>query len=835
MGDVYRARDERLGRDVAIKLLPEAFMRDATRLARFDREARALAALNHPNIGAIYGVEDDQERRGLVLELVDGLTLADLLQAEARVAGLPIADVMAIARQMADALEAAHDKGIVHRDLKPANIKVTPQGAVKILDFGLAKASDAGYSDSGITITMANDRTADGLVVGTPRYMSPEQARGEPVGPQTDVWAFGCVLFELLSGRPAFKRLSGVDAIASVLERQPDWSELPAATPRLVTRLLHRCLEKDVRRRLRHIGDARLDLDDALAFEESAGRPATASAAVREISVRRLTDSVGAKAGPALSPDGKMVAFTELTGGQRQISVQLVAGGAPLQVTRDATDHDSPRWDADSSRLIFFAQSAMSRDAGSLCEVSAFGGTPRRMTPALGGGDVSHDGQRLAFFRKAGHDVELAIAGRDGANARVCATLNGNRHTYGSLRWSPDDRSIAFAREGMTFETVLLVVPAEGGVPVAVTRSTWIRGLAWRPDGKGIVYSTSRGSSMPYPPSNNLRTVDLDGAGDRALTFGDASFLEPDVDRSGRVAVTRSRGRSDIWCFPCSGTPLENVRNGRRVTHQTGQVQAPSASPDGREVAYISDHGGHSNVWISALDATDSRQITFEHDPEVVIGVAQWSPRGDWIAFVRAFRGQVDLHLVAPDGSDPRLLVADGFGAHWSADGQWLYHSRSSNAIEKVNIDTGETVVVRTDQVWGAAIAADGTLYCIGRAAPDPSRTRVTWELRRARQEGGPSEVIGSIDDTRVPLAPRFTPHFHISPDGQWLAGALVDGDTGNLWAMPTAGGAPRQITDFGQRAITIARWTSWSADGTSIFAAVAEADLDVVLFDGLL
>ena len=191
-----------------------------------------------------------------MLELVDGLTLAELLQAEARVAGLPIADVLAIARQMADALEAAHDKGIVHRDLKPANIKVTPQGAVKILDFGLAKATDAGYSDSGITITMANDRTADGLVVGTPRYMSPEQARGEPVGPQTDVWAFGCVLFELLSGRPAFKGLSGVDAIASVLERQPDWSELPAATPRLVTRLLHRCLEKDVRRRLRHIGDA---------------------------------------------------------------------------------------------------------------------------------------------------------------------------------------------------------------------------------------------------------------------------------------------------------------------------------------------------------------------------------------------------------------------------------------------------------------------------------------------------------------------------------------------------------------------------------------------------
>ncbi len=833
MGDVYRARDERLGRDVAIKVLPEAFMRDASRLARFDREARALGALNHPNIGAIYGVEDDQERRGLVLELVDGLTLAELLQADSRGAGLAINDVIAIGRQIADALEAAHDKGIVHRDLKPANIKVTPQGSVKILDFGLAKATDGGLSESSVTVTLAHDRTAEGLVVGTPRYMSPEQARGEPVGPQTDVWAFGCVLFELLSGRPAFKGLSGVDAIASVLERQPDWTELPAATPRLVTRLLHRCLEKDVRRRLRHIGDARLDLEDAAAFDESVARPAVAPAS--EVSVRRLTDSLGVKEAPALSPDGKMVAFTGLTGGKRQIWVQLIAGGAPLQVTRDASDHNAPRWDADSSRLIYFAQSSTGRDSGSLWEVSAFGGTPRRLTPSLGGADVSHDGQRLAFFRKADQRVDLIVAGRDGSGARVCASLPLDRHTYFGVRWSPDDKSIAFGRDGMAFETVLLVVPAEGGTPVAVARSTWIRGLAWRPDGKGIVYSTSRGSSMPYPPHNNLRTVDLDGTGNRALTFGDASFLEPDVERSGRVAVTRGRGRSDIWCFPSSGTPIENVRNGRRVTHQTGRVQAPSASPDGREVAYISDHGGHGNVWISALDGSELRQITFESDPEVVIGVAQWSPRGDWLVFVRACRGEIDLHIVAPDGSDSRLLVADAFGAYWSPDGSWLYYSKSSNAIEKMHVETGTVHTVRTDQVWGASVSADGALYHIARAATDPLRTRVTWELRRAMPADAPAELIGTIDDVRVPLAPRFTPHLHLSPDGQWLAVALADGDTANLWAMPAAGGAPRQITDFGQRAISIARWVSWSADGTSIFAAVAEADLDVVIFDGLL
>jgi eukaryotic-like serine/threonine-protein kinase len=213
MGEVYRARDARLGRDVAIKLLPEAFSRDASRLARFDREARALGALNHPNIGAIYGLEDDHDRRGLVLELVEGQTLADVLASRGAL-GLPIADVIGIARQIADALEAAHEKGIIHRDLKPANVKLTPAGTIKVIDFGLAK-SDAGRSATQPTVTIARDATAEGLVVGTPRYMSPEQARGEAVGAQTDIWAFGCMLFELLSARPAFKGTSGADALVA--------------------------------------------------------------------------------------------------------------------------------------------------------------------------------------------------------------------------------------------------------------------------------------------------------------------------------------------------------------------------------------------------------------------------------------------------------------------------------------------------------------------------------------------------------------------------------------------------------------------------------------------
>ena len=383
----------------------------------------------------------------------------------------------------------------------------------------------------------------------------------------------------------------------------------------------------------------------------------------------------------------------------------------------------------------------------------------------------------------------------------------------------------------MSFETVLFVAPADQGDAVGVARSTWIRGYAWRPDGRGLVYSTSRGDTMPYPPSNNLRTINLDGTGDRSLTFGDASLHEPDVHASGRLAVTRSLGRSDIWSFPCSGAALENVREARRVTRQTGQVQVPSASPDGRAIAYISDHGGHSNVWV--LDGGDVRQVTFEQDPETVIGIASWSPRGDWIVFVRAYRGKLDLHLVAPDGSESRVLLENAFGAYWSRDGQWVYCSRDSTIL-RTNVDDGRIEHIRADALAPSISEGDVAMY-FTRMKVDTAGGGTKWEIHRAQPPDGPSSVIAVVDGARLPLAPRFSPHFDLSPDGRWLAAPLTDGDTTNLWALPTDGGAPWQITDFGDRAVTIARWTSWSTDGRSLFAAVAEADLDVVIFDGLL
>jgi eukaryotic-like serine/threonine-protein kinase len=262
MGEVYRARDAKLGRDVALKVLPEAFARDADRMARFQREAKVLASLNHPNIASIYGLEDSGATHALVMELVEGPTLADRIRRGA----IPVDEALPIAKQICEALEYAHERGIVHRDLKPANVKVTNDDAVKILDFGLAKAieGDASSIDISTSPTISHMVTQAGVLLGTAAYMSPEQAKGRPVDRRADIWAFGCVLYEMLTAKMAFGGETVTDILAAIVRAEPDWTLLPGATPLRVRVLLQRCLQKDPKQRLRDIGDARIAIDEAL-------------------------------------------------------------------------------------------------------------------------------------------------------------------------------------------------------------------------------------------------------------------------------------------------------------------------------------------------------------------------------------------------------------------------------------------------------------------------------------------------------------------------------------------------------------------------------------------
>jgi Tol biopolymer transport system component len=867
MGEVYRARDTKLGRDVALKTILPAFTADAGRVARFGREARLLAALNHPHIGAIYGFEDTGTVPALVLELVEG----DTLDVRVRRGPLPLREALAVALQIADALDAAHGASIIHRDLKPSNIKITQEGFVKVLDFGLAKARESEPFPPDLpNSTVTADGTVAGTMLGTAAYMSPEQARGQPVDKRTDIWAFGCVLFEMLTGSPVFARETSTDTVAAVVGTEPDWTSLPDDTAGSIRRLLRRCLQKDARRRLHDIADARIEIEDAMTTPAEQprgaprrwsrlalaalwlgiaaavvllwvargrlGRPAERSLA--DTRVLRLTDLPGLEESPAISPDGKSVAFTAGVSGKRQLFVRLIAGGAPLQITRDPADHEYPRWSPDSSAIFYFSAALSGELQGNIWEIPALGGVPRRVVNSVGGADVNPTDGRLALFRLAKERIQLVTAPTDGSRFDVVTEFTPATY-YLYPRWSPDGRWIAYQR-GDSVRFDVFVAPAAGGEPRQLTHdNNMMGGFAWLPDSTGIVYSSSRGGTMPYLPALGLWQVTLRDQQVRQLTSGEASYVSPDISRSGAILVSRMKLQTDIWKFPVDGLPAENVRRGVRVTRQTGQVLTPTASPLDKEIAFLSDSGGHANLWVVNTESGALRQITHERDPNVAMGVPVWSPDGRAIAFVSSRGNQgwtFGVWLVDPDGSNLRNIANPGLGPAWSPDGRWVYYSTRGGAtstdvvLKKVPVDAGPPVTVRTERLRNV-IGLDGTtvFYSVERPLTDGTPE---FEIRAATPENGPFRVLARIPASRVPLWQIVNPA--LSPDGKWLAQALTDGSTTNVWALSTTTGEWRQITDFGDRTTFIARRVSWSSDGHSILAAVGEGDSDIVLLDGL-
>jgi serine/threonine-protein kinase len=484
MGEVYRAHDTKLGRDVALKVLPAAFASNAERLARFRREAQVLASLNHPGIAAIYGLEESEGVLALVMELVEGPTLAERIRAARGPSSGPAAfrvaqgspsspaafpveepqrqkagvalqadESLHIARQIAEALEYAHERGVVHRDLKPANVKITGEGAAKVLDFGLAKALDSQDSASNVNLadspTVSIAPTHAGMILGTAAYMSPEQAKGRPVDRRADIWAFGCLLYEMLTGEKAFDGETVSDVLASVIMKEPDWARLPSNSPPTVRKLLQRCLDKDSKLRLRDIGEARIAIEEYLG-NPAAETPEPARQASRPTSTRWLvglslaallgaivagmlvwklaagrpafpmhfsavTNFPGVEAQPSLSPDGRSVAFVSNRDGHYDIYVGLITGGSLVRITNDANVKARPRWSPDGTKIAY----SRLNESGlwDIWAVPALGGTPRRLILNAMDPAWSPDGRSLAYANNS--TGSIWIADSSGQNARA--------------------------------------------------------------------------------------------------------------------------------------------------------------------------------------------------------------------------------------------------------------------------------------------------------------------------------------------------------------------------------------------------------------------------------
>jgi Tol biopolymer transport system component len=733
MGQVYRARDTKLNRDVALKVLPREFALDADRLARFKREAQMLAALNHPNIAAIYGFEDSNGERALVLELVDGPTLADVI------ARGPIrpAEALSIARQIAEALETAHDKGIIHRDLKPANIKIASNGAVKVLDFGLAKVWDGapGALLSGAPTLTATD-LGERAILGTPAYMSPDQARGRGLDKRTDIWSFGCVLFEMLTGGRAFGGETVSDTIAGVLERDVEWDALPPSVPIRIRDLLRRCLQKDPTRRLRDIGDARIEIDDALAaLAAPAADAAPADRTLRRRQLLPVVAAVGLAVAAALvtlfivqsSRDGSQPVFRQLTfrhgslrGARlapdgRTVAYSAAWIGTPPQVyvLRPESPQSGSIGLADAGVFSVSSKGDLAvalgcrlnwgECIGTLAYVPITGGTPRELVKDVQVADWSPDGQGMVVVSFA--------AGRYRLEYPIGKVLYQPPGWITSARVSPAGDRIAFLDHPRLGDLGGSVVVLDTTGKMTTLSSDWksLQGLAWSSSSDEIWFT---GSRTGRGGSSALYAVTMTGR-ERVVFSAPGTLKLNDISRDHQVLLTRGTTRGGVKALGADGTT-------DRELSWFDYSTVADLSPDGKTLLFYEwgeGVGAKSTIFIRSTDGADAvrlgegRPLALSRDGQWVLAVQDDAP-GDL--------------LVLPTGTGevkrlPRGPIAEYLDwATWSPDGRRVYFDgRDASDMRRTyvqDVDGGEPRPMTPDGFVGLLLSPDGrTLATVDR------------------------------------------------------------------------------------------------------------------------
>ncbi|HUL72222.1 MAG TPA: protein kinase [Vicinamibacterales bacterium] len=736
MGEVYRARDTRLNRDVAVKILPASLAADREHLVRFTREAEAASALNHPNILTVFDVGTHDGAPYLVSELLQG----DTLRARLAAGPLPPSKAIDIARQVAAGLAAAHEQGIVHRDIKPANLLVTTDGRVKILDFGLAKQFVSAETD----VTRPQSLTDAGVVMGTLGYMSPEQVRGQKTDARTDIFSLGVVLYEMLTGKRAFTGASAVETMHAILQSDPP--ELPAAVLRSSpgpARIVARCLEKEPAARFHSAHDLGLALElvgsgsgsgpSAVVAATSPART-TLSRAVAWIAIALVAGGAGAfaairwrrppavelttmesltysghDASPAASPDGKTVAFTSDRDGVPRIWLKQVAGGGELALTSGSDDY--PRFSPDGASIIFVRTSPTGT---ALYRVPLLGGDARKILDNVTGADWSPDGRLIAFTRWVSGDRSGSVVGlaeANGTGERELALINGRALV--TPRWSPDSRTIAAVNGESSVATAFGVslVDVSGGAVRLLASPGKMRqsSVLWSADSRSVIYSEAE-SIVAWNSGSVARIISQDVAtgAERVLCWMPNHSRTIDALGPGRLLLDTRSSRENLREMPIGNAALP----ARWLTHGNSTDRQPTYSPDGQWVAFSSNRSGNLEIW--AVNRSDGTVRRLTDDP-----ADDWDPAysadGRRLLWGSNRSGPYEIWAANPDGSSPQQLTHDGYFAQnpgQTADGRWIAYIQTNPAttgLWKVRSDGKDPVRIVKGVIQISDVSPDGT------------------------------------------------------------------------------------------------------------------------------